>query len=493
MSRSGLSLAALAFGLNACNSLHAKRDGPPNILLVSMDTCRYDHLGLAGYERDTSPNLDRLAARGTVFERTYVQSNETLYSHASIFTSLYAGSIAALGHDFYVPDSLRSLPEVLQLYGYTTAGFTGGAHMKSSFGFDQGFDIYLDDPDFGSFFHTVPSALYWLEDHGQERFFLFVHGYDCHSPYRKPLFFENVFAPRYYGIANEIVMDAVGTERLYQGRYYSNVQKNFEYDSQGRRFVGEDFFQLALKRAAAEGAPSEPVRQADLEHIVAHYDGGLAYADFFLGQLLAGLERLDLAEDTLVAVFSDHGEGLTDYWHFHHRPHLREKIIHVPLVLYAPGLPYTHEQRIDQLVEATDIVPTLLEVAGATPLQGVDGRSLLPLLRDEGEHEPRQVVFSESRSHASARMEGAQLILHKSRVQGGLEQLRSPEDRSEALEYLEFSEELAPDDGATATDRALFLRDQLLDWLELASPAALGANPEADEALQQALHERGYW
>ena len=103
------------------------------------------------------------------------------------------------------------------------------------------------------------------------------------------------------------------------------------------------------------------------------------------------------------------------------------------------------------------------------------------------------MVFSESRSHASARMEGAQLILHKSRVQGGLEQLRSPEDRSEALEYLEFSEELAPDDGATATDRALFLRDQLLDWLELASPAALGANPEADEALQQALHERGYW
>ncbi len=457
----------------------------PNILLVSMDTCRYDHLGLAGYQRDTSPNLDALAARGTSFANCYAQSNETLYSHASIFSARHPGDLAALDDDFALPSDVRTLAELLELYGYDTAAFTAGAHMRRAFGLSRGFDLYLDDVDFGSFFHSMQAASFWLEDQpATQPFFLFVHGYDCHSPYSKPLFFEDLFDPEYSGVADEIAQQRVGIEHIYDGRYYPEVPLNFVINSRGQRFITDDFFEGALRRAADNDAPSTSLSQADLDHLVAHYDGSIVYADLFLGLFLARLDELGLGDDTVVAVFSDHGEGLADHEHFHHRPLLNDSVLHVPLVLYVPGEHGRNRGEITHRVNAMDIAPTLLELAGVPALQGVPGQSLVPLL-EQVEAPAQAPQFAESRHLVSVRVPGEQLIASKVALARGL-----PEgEHSEGYEHHLFPGELS--DAEPVGAAALALR--LAGWYEGIQPQP-GASPlQVDEQLRRVLQERGYW
>ncbi len=456
---------------------------PPSFLLVSMDTCRHDHTGVAGYARDTTPNLDRLAEGGASFSHAYAQSNETLYSHAAIFTASHPGDLAPIDDDFHLPSDVRTLAEVLSLYGYETAAFTGGAHMTGALGMGRGYGLYRDDVHFGSFFHSVQLAEYWLDQPHPDPFLLFVHGYDCHSPYVKPLFFEHLFDQGYSGVADRIIPQRTGVESVHEGRFYPELRPEVVTNTAGRRYIGDDFFLDALPRAAAEGRPSLPVSQRDLDHMVAHYDGALAYADLWLGLLLAGLEASGHAEDTVVIVFSDHGEGLTDYGHFQHRPHLREHVIRVPLVIQAPGR-VREGARIDSFVSAIDIAPTVLEMAGVPPLQGVAGRSLVPLLegRAPGHQAP---VFSQSRHQVTVRVPGEQLVLDTAVLNPTSARAASAAPRG----YYRFDGELEPSAEPVGPE-ALELR--LRAWVEGLEPSA-DAGPGLDQELRDALRERGYW
>jgi arylsulfatase A-like enzyme len=455
-----------------------------SLVLVSMDTCRYDHLGLAGYPHPTTPNLDRLAARGTSFSQHYVQSNETLYSHAAVFTGRYPGELASLTDDFHLPAELTTLTDVLSLYGYRTAAFTGGAHMKGRLGFADGFELYLDDLDFASFFHSEQAAEVWLDGLGpEEPFFLFVHGYDCHSPYRTPLFVENIFDPDYQGVANEIAGGVLGIESVWRGRYFPLVERSYAYNDEGRRYLDDDFFMGALPRAAAEGSPSVELSQADLDHLVAHYDAGLRYGDFWLGMLLARLEDLGVLDHTVVAVFSDHGEGLTDHDHFHHRPSLDQTILHAPLVIRDPSLPTSHGRRVDELVRAIDITPTLLEAVGVPPVQGVPGRSLRSMFTDDAAL-PVAPAFAESRTQIAVRVPGELLVVDKTALDP-----RREGPGGEGFHYHGFEGELPAGQPPVGAD-ALGLR--LMAWYEGITPSSQG-DFEMDEELRKALEERGYW
>jgi arylsulfatase A-like enzyme len=480
-----VSLMALCSALVSCGTGRAEPEPAPpgpNILLVSLDTCRHDHTGLGGYERDTTPNLDRLAALGASFDHAYAQANETLYSHAAIFTADYPGDLAPIDDDFHLPKDARTLAEVLGLYGYDTAGFTGGAYLTRALGLGRGFELYRDELHFGSLHNSVRLASSWLGQPREAPFFLFVHGYDCHSPYIKPLFFDHLFDPDYRGIADDIVPQRTGVERIHQRRYFHQLQPSFVQGAKGRHYVSDDFFLEALPRAAAEGEPSIPLEERDLAHLVAHYDGSLAYADMQLGLLLARLEELDLSEETVVLVFSDHGEGLTDYGHFQHRPHLREHVIQVPLVVHAPGRGFPAGRRVDQFVRAIDIAPTILELAGVPGLQAVPGRSLVPLL-EQGGTLPVEPVFAESRHEVTLRVPGEQLVLRRDQL--------SPEGAAsgEPAAYYRFEGELGPGIPHLGP-RALELR--LRAWYEGLEADAQGPSP-MDEELRALLRERGYW
>ncbi len=156
---------------------------PPNLVVVSVDTLRADHLGCYGYPRPTSPEIDRFRRDAALFEQAIAQAPSTLPSHASLLTSLvpqrHGASWAARRA---LPEEVVTLPEVLRRHGYRTAAFTGGGQMHPSNGLAQGFDLYRVTGPL-PLAETVAAALPWLDEHREGPFFLFLHTYETHHPY----------------------------------------------------------------------------------------------------------------------------------------------------------------------------------------------------------------------------------------------------------------------------------------------------------------------
>jgi len=408
-------LLSVALHATTATAQDAPAAAPPNVILVAMDTTRADHLGAYGYARDTSPNLDRFARESVLFERCFSQSNETLTSFASAFTSRLPSDLAPLSYElFRVPDTVHTLPGVLQLHDYQTGGFVAGGHMVAAFGHDKGFDMYQDSWHFGSFFHTVPPALAWVDQRERERpFFLFVHGYDAHSPYAKPLYFEHLFDPDYQGPVDDILEDPIplAIEKVWQGRYYPGIAR-----PQVTRPVGErqiqvlhtDLFSLLALQDPSDGVPLAP---RDLEHVVAHYDGSIAYADVQLGLLMTELDQRNLLESSVIIIMGDHGEDLFEHGHANHRISLHDASGHVPLLVRFPGGEHGG-QRISTPVELLDIMPTVLDLVGAITPAGTRGHSLLPLVLDGTDPTRGSASISEGiLPMASARSDTHRLIL----------------------------------------------------------------------------------
>jgi choline-sulfatase len=246
----------------------------PNVVLISMDTTRPDHLSCYGYSKNTSPNLERLAAGGLRFTNARSQAPWTLPSHMSLFTSLIPSH-----HHMDVLNSVLSseiplLAEILQDNGYNTAGIVNDAEMKSTWGFDRGFGRWEEYENPGpscDCVHLTDRALTWLETAPAEPFFLFLHYYDPHTNYDPPPDYRRRF---------------------------------------GATMSGEDSFRL-VQRLEFPTAPL--ANREQLDQAVRAYDGEIAWLDNELGRLFAGLPT-----NTLIVVFSDHGESFKEHgWTLH--------------------------------------------------------------------------------------------------------------------------------------------------------------------------------
>lgn len=464
--------------LLACES--PPRSGPPNLLLVSLDGVAAFRTALDGGEHPNTPTLNRLAAEGLVFPNAFSQSNESLFSHAALFSGRYPSELATPTYAAYsVPEEAVLLPEVLGLYGYATGAFVAGGHVKGAYGFDQGFAVYEDERDFGALFHTVPEALDWLEQ-APEPWFVVLHGYDVHRPYQKAGVFAQTFGP---GPESEHLRGLSGTDRVYEGVFYEDFPVERITHVTGDPIVDpEGYLRIARWAERHEG---EPVGAEDLEAVRRQYDAAVLAADLQLGRFL---EEAELGEDTLVVVTADHGEDLHVHGLFNHRALLRDTTTRVPLVFWGDGVTPNVEQG---LASAIDIAPTLLARAGAKPPAGLGGRDLL--LRHPGPG----LVFQESvmdelsvRS-ASHRLvfrgvppafELLEMALAVAPLQApwfSLYDLRSdPEERVDVLaDQPETGEEL---------------RQAMLAWRRGLERGAEGA-PVRDPALLEALRARGYW
>ena len=353
--RGALAAFAVLAALRAGTALEAWRAARgPNLLLVSIDTLRADHLGAYGYALPTSPTIDaRLADEGVTFTDVYSQSPKTTPSHMTLFTSLYPSvhgvELWENGRPAHVLNpAVHTLAEVLKNAGYATAAFTGGAQIDPARGFDQGFDLY-----------TVGGqrrrALRWLGRHRWERFFVFYHTYDVHDPYLPPDEYIRLFDPDYRGR----VLDAVHRLRA-QGEMseaaWEGISRRF-WDSVDR---------------------DDPRDVAFVERL---YDAGIRRMDAeTIRPLLDRLDQLGLARDTLVVFTSDHGEAFGEHGHFQHDD-LYAGTLHVPLVLRWPGrLPAG--LRIGSRVRLIDVMPTILELLGVSAPPSLQGHSLTPLLHD---------------------------------------------------------------------------------------------------------------
>lgn len=413
---------AVLFALTAVSAEAAEGPPPSNVILICVDTLRADRLHCYGHSRATSPWIDRLAAGGVLFEQAIAQANWSFPSYSSLFTSLYPPSLrarkSATGSPAGQGGGSRSLAEIFKACGYATAGFVSGGCLSPGLGFAAGFDTYDSTPFMGSFSHTVPAAIDWLARSGEQPFFLVVHGYDVHGPYLPPLGFGEMFDPGYRGLVHQPgFLQPRLLVRLHDGAYEPADQIAFspsvELDSltpARRRAVLPPFdpsnrwrpgptgpalspaaSELAIPPGAVEigpgGLPFETptlVRRPgkeDVEHLRAHYDGALTYADTWLGVLFQSLEASGTASRTVLVLLGDHGEDLGEHGRFDHGVELHDNLLHVPLVVSGPGL--ARGRRVARVVELLDVAPTLLDLCGLPPAHWHRGRSLSGLLREE--------------------------------------------------------------------------------------------------------------
>lgn len=355
-----LLLLALPLAASACRDAAPRR---PNVLLVSIDTLRADHLGCYGYGRTTSPHLDRLAREGTLFEQHVSSSSWTLPAHAAIFTGLSDSGHGCTDVDKALEPRFETLAERFQSNGYATAGFFAGPFLHPGFGFGQGFDLYADCTAYGDRVDADDPARWanaeatrrashedvanprtfaafesWFAGRGDEPFFAFVHLWDVHYDFTPPAPYDRMFDPDYTGWVD--------------GR-------NFFFDER----VGPD---MAAR---------------DLQHLIALYDGEIAWTDTYVAKLRGALERAGVLDDTVIVITADHGTEFFEHGRKGHRTTLYDEVIHVPLVVRYPKR-FPAGVRVAAQTRAVDVAPTLLDVCGLDALPDVSGESLLPLTGD---------------------------------------------------------------------------------------------------------------
>jgi len=298
------------------------RSKGPNIILISIDALRADHLSCYGYHRNTSPNIDRLASQGVLFKNAFSQATWTLPSHASIFFSQYVWRHKVDNRNKRLVNSFATLAEILKDRNYATCAFVGGGLLSARFGFfNQGFEIYDDGSPRRRKHYKISSyinkLLSWLESVRNRKFFLFIHTYDVHSPYNPP-------AP---------------------------------------------YFDLYTK-GRCEG---------ELDYIMAVYDGGINYVDDQLGKIFEKLDQLGIDDNTIIIITADHGEAFREHGRLGHghKPYI--EIAHVPLIMKGPGIP--RNRTYENYVQHIDIVPTILEILNIPQRKEMQGRSILPLMK----------------------------------------------------------------------------------------------------------------
>jgi len=327
----------------------------PNIVFFGIDSLRADHMSCYGYPRLTTPHIDRFAQGGTLFERTYSPYIPTTSAYSSMLTGmdLFTTQVVALRHKGPLRAEVKTLPEILREEGYNTTcvGFTNNPASR-------GFDQYLDYAGWGSWNegrspkaeNLNAVALPELDRLARRRepFLLFLRHMDPHAPYLPPAPFERMF---------------------YHGDECDPKNRSMEPVMAFKPF--RDFF-----------ASWMPPGITDKDYVIAQYDGAVAYMDSSIRAIFTALEALDILDETIVVINSDHGETLYDHECYFDHHGLYDQTLHVPLILHYPGY-VPAGRRVAGFNRHQDLVPTLLELAGIETDIRFDGRSLLPLVRGE--------------------------------------------------------------------------------------------------------------
>ncbi|MEQ8766461.1 MAG: sulfatase [Planctomycetota bacterium] len=423
----------------------------PNILLISLDTLRADRLGTYGYDRDTSPQLDRFAAAGVVFEDVTSVSPWTLPSHASLLTSLYPSRHGVVSDAHKLPDARQTLTEVLGSAGYATHAIVNAHYLSERYGLLQGFEgsqvvSEWDDPKSKKpklakkATQITSDALDWLERRDAERpFFLFLHYYDAHSDYDPSEPYRTQFVRPYAGPADGT------TGQL-----------------------------LAYRKAGMV------LGEGDIRHLGDLYDAQVRQLDDQIGRLLRGLDSMDLASDTIVAITSDHGEELFEHGSLLHGQTYFQEVIRIPWLMRGPGVPSGTRAR--EPVSLIDVPVTLLDLVGLDPPKKWQGRSGVSIWRGQ-EPEPR-FLFAEA-DHGDTIENRRRLVRH-----GPYKLIHDRETSSDAIFDLRTDPGEERDLSPTPPEITAALRTELERLLRQASEGeSIGA---PSEATQRLLDQLGY-
>ncbi len=322
----------------------------PNVLVLLVDTLRADHLGCYGAAPSPSPNLDRLAERGLVFEQAIAQAPWTIPSVASILTGLHPRSHGVVAWPFskpaarpengstVLPDVLPTLPAASAMAGITTVGVSANPMVSRTTNFARGFETFVEfawdaERDRTARADEVNAAfLRWLRPNRGRRFLGYLHYMDVHEPYWPPAAFRPA--------APAGVRPAVARGRL------AGIAERVNWSS------------------------GPPLNAAEVQHLRNLYDGGIRFWDVELERLLDGLAALGVRDSTIVVVTADHGEEFQEHGKLTHGPDLYDELLHVPLVVVGPGVA---PGRVREQVQGIDVFPTVAALLGVQTPAGLPG------------------------------------------------------------------------------------------------------------------------
>ncbi|MEM9290104.1 MAG: sulfatase [Acidobacteriota bacterium] len=437
------STGQVAFG-PARISAGVRQQGPPNVLVILVDTLRADHMSVYGYDRDTTLGIQRtLADRGVTFESAYSQAPWTLPSMVSMYTGRYPGEV--LGPtmpDYRLPSSIQSLPEHFQALGYETGAFYANPVLFHRAGFDRGFDtVFLPPPKLETWLNRHADDLNrrvhpWIESNRDRPFFAWAHYIDPHDPYINP--------------------DMVNMRSPYYPDYSGNLT--------GLMVHGLYALVHRLENP-----------QEDVAHLRALYDSEVTYVDRWVANLLDSLEP-ELLRNTLVVLTSDHGEELYERGGWKHGHTLYEEQIKVPLIFRWDGQ-IPEGRRLQGIAQLLDLAPTLASAVGAQADPGWQGVDLMPMLRGEQEL-PRRAAFAQHLAtgplRAAAILDEQKLMLFNHR------RPYEPPDRLHARLWSLDVERMAP----------VEVYDLASDSEERRNRAARPEGRESSQTLAPLIHQR---
>lgn len=376
-----------------------------NVMIISLDAVRCDHLSCYGYERKTTPNIDRLASKGALFLNAFSQSSHTKESVPSLLTSTYPSTHDVKSLSSALPENLLPLPSVFQSFGYKTALFSANSVVSPAYGYHRGVDdffgpqtdkiratilgnllyrmeglkipvlssamdsllglsyslvgnkksLYSDDA-----YQITQKAVTWISENQEEPFFMYIHYAGGHAPYDPPAPVRQLFDPDY---SHKPVRN-----------YPQNLEMFLPFEK------------------------GKPLPKRELENMIAQYDGEIFDHDRNLGLLFDHLKKLHLKEKTITIITADHGEEFYEHHGWGHGHSLFDETIHVPLIIHCPKC-IPESKKIKDLVAQVDIFPTLCSLCGFSPYlklsYNIEGMDLSPTFAPTKKKYVRRFVFSE--------------------------------------------------------------------------------------------------
>lgn len=375
---------------------------PPNVIFILIDTLRADRLGAYGHKGRLTPTLDSIAAEGVLLENCEAQAPWTLASVGSLFSACYPSVHKAT--DYFSAEAERrgerpkvskfndefdTLAEALRALGYQTAGVSANPFVIKEFGYAQGFDYFNNA--FGdngvTGLQVNQRAIEWLDQRqSRQPLFLYLHYMDAHGPYDAP------------------------------GEFADELLAEFERKPNKRLLTETEYKAINeyLKETIPGSNPEKfrPMRKY-WEYWVAAYEAGVREADYHVGRMIAELKKRGLWDNAYVIITADHGEAFCEHGYWEHGPGLYESELHVPMLLRWPGV-LPRGERIGDVVELFDIMPTILEQFRRPLGDTVQGQSFLELLQGKKRNRPgtafAEAVKDERRRQWAFRRDNYKLI-----------------------------------------------------------------------------------
>jgi arylsulfatase A-like enzyme len=357
----GVSLALVLVILNIYLVSYKVLSTPdsPNVILISIDTLRADRLGSYGNPRNTSPNIDKLASQGVLFENAYSQAPWTLPAMATVHTSLYPTEHGAIRRHLAINKNLHTLAEQMKNNNYKTMGITTHSFVDSNHGFAQGFDIFDErnhrGVDDSSAERITQKAMKLIRENKGNKFFLWIHYFDPHSAYLDHQ--EYSYAQKPPGKLSHTINTSTLNNMI------------------------------------------DDLNQEDVEFISDLYDEEVSYTDYSIGWVLDAVDELGLMDNTVIILTADHGEELMERARFGHGINTYDELIRVPLIIYNPYEKNLGGLRVRHSVETRKIAKTVLEISGIDNSH-FGGHNLLDVARDNGDT-ATYLAFSEGSSARS--------------------------------------------------------------------------------------------